>query len=151
MTTTVRLARPQDLHALVGFNRALAHETEGLSLDVERLTEGVRHLLADDRYGFYTVAERDGEVIGSLMITYEWSDWRNGLIWWIQSVYVLPDHRRQGVFSELYANARRLANRAGEVRALRLYVEKENRSAQKTYQDLGMNETHYRLFEAESP
>lgn len=148
---TVRRATAEDIPSLVRFNQGIARETEDLELDEGTLTEGVRRLVAEDRHGFYTVAEIDGRPVGSLMITYEWSDWRNGVIWWIQSVYVIAEHRRQGVFSALYENVQRLAQESGEVRAFRLYVEKENTVAQQTSQRLGMKETYYRLFESDSP
>ena len=88
-------------------------------------------------------------MVGSLMITYEWSDWRNGVIWWIQSVYVRAENRRQGIYTALYENARSLARESGDVAAIRLYVEKGNEVAQQTYSKLGMKETYYRIFETE--
>ncbi|MGY8689910.1 MAG: GNAT family N-acetyltransferase, partial [Verrucomicrobiales bacterium] len=130
---------------------AISRETEDKELDAETLTRGVIRFLSQDHYGFYTVAEIDGEVAGSLMITYEWTDWRNGVIWWIQSVYVSAEHRRKGIYTALYENARLLAGDASDVRAIRLYMEKDNEVARQTYQKLGMQETYYRIFEAEYP
>ena len=144
----IRRANKADVDALVDFNQRIAMETEGVALDAATLNGGVDRFLERDRYGFYTVAEKDGEIVGSLMITYEWSDWRNGVIWWIQSVYVRKDHRRQGIYTALYENARRLAAAAGDVCVFRLYVERENEIAQQTYRKMGMHETAYRIFEA---
>jgi GNAT superfamily N-acetyltransferase len=143
----LRLAEARDTQALVEFNRAMARETEAKELAVDVLTAGVENLLRSPQYGFYVVAEYDGEVVASLLVTYEWSDWRNGLFWWIQSVYVRPEFRRQGVYRRLYEFVKSRAANERDVRGFRLYVEKENRIAQQTYERLGMTETHYRMFE----
>ena len=143
----IRLANSSDIDALTELNRGIARETEDRELDYETIYNGVKQFLDQDRYGFYTVAETKGKVVGSLMITYEWSDWRNGVIWWIQSVYVAAGMRRQGVYTALYENVQALAVEAGDVRAFRLYVEKDNDIAQKAYRKLGMDETDYRIFE----
>ncbi len=147
----LRLADEHDVDALVRFNRAMARETEAKDLAVETLTAGVRNLLRNDQYGFYVVAEAaDAEgqqkVVGSLMITYEWSDWRDAVFWWIQSVYVAPEFRRRGVYRRLYDFVK---ERAAEqnVCGFRLYVERENVAAQRTYERLGMTETHYKMYE----
>lgn len=124
----------------------MAWETEGKALDGETVAHGVRAVLDDPSKGFYLVAERDGEPVGGLMVTYEWSDWRNGAFWWIQSVYVEPDARRTGVFRALFASIREQARAAGAV-GLRLYVEVENRRAQHTYASLGMAQCPYHMFE----
>lgn len=147
---TIRAATPDDLETLVTFNQQIARETEDRELDSQILWQGVKRFLESDRYGFYTVAEIDDQVIGSLMITYEWSDWRNGVIWWIQSVYVTAEFRRQGVYTALYENVKRLSENEDDICAFRLYVEKDNHIAQKTYQKLGMKETYYRIFETSS-
>lgn len=144
----IRLACKNDINALVDFNQGIALETENRELDYNILYQGVKRFLEQEKYGFYTVAEIGNRVVGSLMITYEWSDWRNGLIWWIQSVYVTADHRRKGIYSALYENVKQLAAESGEVREFRLYVEKDNQIAQATYQKLGMSESDYRIFEA---
>ena len=149
---TLRLARETDAEALVEFNRAMARETESLELSVETLTAGVRNLLRSPQFGFYVVAERSDEgggfeTVGSLMITYEWSDWRDGLFWWVQSVYVKPQYRRQGIYRRLYEYVKRMAESEPSVRGFRLYVEKGNAAAQATYESLGMKETHYMMFE----
>ncbi len=145
----IRHATPNDLEALIAFNQGIARETEDLELDPTTLRSGIGRFLAQDKHGFYTVAEIDGRVVGSLMITYEWTDWRNGVFWWIQSVYVDPAHRRQGIYTALYQNVQKLAEQEPDVVGFRLYVEKENHAAQQTYQKLGMEETYYRLYEAE--
>ncbi|HEV2707076.1 MAG TPA: GNAT family N-acetyltransferase [Pyrinomonadaceae bacterium] len=153
---TIRRADERDVEALVEFNRAMARETEAKELDVEVLRAGVRGLLDEPRHGFYLVAERrasdandegTAEVVGSLMVTYEWSDWRNGLFWWVQSVYVSPSLRRRGVYRRLYQHVKELAASDASVRGFRLYVERENVVAQRTYEQLGMEETHYKLYE----
>lgn len=146
-TFNLRRADARDADALVEFNLAMARETEAKELAPEVLRAGVAHFIERPRYGFYLVAEDAGCVVGSLMVTYEWSDWRDGLFWWIQSVYVLPSHRRRGVYRRLYEHVKRLAAEAPEVRGFRLYVEKENRAAQATYERLGMDETHYKMYE----
>jgi ribosomal protein S18 acetylase RimI-like enzyme len=143
---TVRRARPEDAAAIAGYNAAMALETENLELDRERLLAGVRRVLADAAKGFYLVAEDSGRVAGQLMITYEWSDWRNADFWWIQSVYVHPEARRGGVFAALYAEAERLARDTGAC-GLRLYVERDNERAQRIYESKGMARTAYEMFE----
>lgn len=143
----LRLAVASDAAVLTAFNRAMARETEGKDLVPEVVAAGVASLLAQPQYGFYVVAEVAGEVVGALLVTTEWSDWRNGLFWWIQSVYVLPDCRRRGIYRRLYQFVKELARDAGNVCGFRLYVERENAIAQQTYRSLGMSETHYRLFE----
>jgi ribosomal protein S18 acetylase RimI-like enzyme len=147
-TFSVRRAAARDREVLVEFNLAMARETEAKELSPEVLRAGVAHFIERPQYGFYVVAEDGGRVVGSLMITYEWSDWRDGLFWWIQSVYVRPADRRRGVYRRLYEHVKRLAAADdGEVRGFRLYVEKENRAAQQTYERLGMSETHYKMYE----
>lgn len=143
----IRQATSDDVDALIAFNQGIARETEDRELDHATLKQGITRFLSRDQYGFYTVAEIDNEVVGSLMITYEWSDWRNGVIWWIQSVYVTPTHRRKGVYTALYQNVRRLADVVGDVCAFRLYVEKDNQIAQQTYRKMGMAESCYLIFE----
>lgn len=132
---------------LVAFNRAMARETEALDLDPETLRAGIRSLLNDPDRGAYWVLEIEGAVVAALMLTREWSDWRNGFFWWIQSVYVRAEHRRRGCYRQLHEHVRELATREPDVCGLRLYVERENRGAQRTYALLGMEETHYRLYE----
>ncbi|MEM6988214.1 MAG: GNAT family N-acetyltransferase, partial [Pseudomonadota bacterium] len=129
------------------FNIRMARETEQLELDRDTVRRGVSRLIAAHERGYYRVAEHDGVMRGSLMITTEWSDWRDGNMWWIQSVYVLPEARRLGVFRALYNDILNAAKRDPDVRCVRLYVERENRAAQATYTGLGMHETPYRVFE----
>ena len=143
----IRRATAADRNTLVEYNRAMALETEGKHLDTDVLSAGVAAALADPNKGFYLVAEIAGEVVGQLMITTEWSDWRNGWFWWIQSVYVREDARRQGVFRVLFQEAERLGRDAGNVVGLRLYVERDNGRAQRTYQSLAMHDAGYRVFE----
>jgi len=125
----------------------MALETEGKVLAEEISSRGVAGLFANPSLGFYIVAESDREVIGSLMITTEWSDWRNGSFWWIQSVYVRPEARRQGVYRSLYSFVRNMADKDPDVCGFRLYVERENSTAQQAYRALGMEEINYVMFE----
>ncbi len=143
----IRIAQKKDTPALVEFNQAMALETEGKRLDSGVLKSGVEAVFDDDKKGFYIVAEEDAEIIGGLLITFEWSDWRNGDFWWIQSVYVRPSHRGRGHYRRLHEHVRGLAAREPDVCGLRLYVERENAGAQATYRALGMYETPYLLFE----
>ena len=147
----LRLARGDDAEVLVGFNAAMALETEGKELLPEVIGAGVRSLLANPAAGFYVLAETEGRVVGALLITKEWSDWRNGTFWWIQSVYVRPELRRGGVYKTLYRHVQRMAANEPGVCGFRLYVERENTRAQSTYTSLGMQETHYRVFEELKP
>lgn len=142
----VRPANLSDLEGIVAGNVALAEETERLHLDPTTLRAGVRALLEARAPGQYWVAELDGHVAGQLLVTFEWSDWRNRAVWWIQSVYVAPDARRRGVFRALYDHAKREAQAAGSG-GLRLYVDTTNLRAQAVYTALGMNGDHYRVFE----
>jgi GNAT superfamily N-acetyltransferase len=144
---TVRHATTEDAVLLARFNAAMAEETEDKTLDPETVRAGVQEMFDDPSRGFYLVAVRDETIIGSLMITTEWSDWRNGVFWWIQSVYVRPEARRQGVFRALYARVRGEAERRDDVCGLRLYVEQGNDAARAAYEKLGMDETHYAMYE----
>jgi ribosomal protein S18 acetylase RimI-like enzyme len=148
---SIRKAEPRDAATLAGFNSAMAMETEGKALIPERVAAGVLRLLNDPSLGFYLVAQRGDEVIGCLMITNEWSDWRNGLFWWIQSVYIEPGSRRQGVYRRLYDFVRELAGADPGICGFRLTVEKDNAAAQKTYRSLGMAPTDYLVYEELKP
>lgn len=148
---TIRRASGEDAQALIEFSCAMALETEKKELLPEVIGAGVNSLLREPGAGFYVVAEADGQVIGALMLTKEWSDWRNGSFWWIQSVYVRPEHRRRGVYTRLYRHVRELAANDPQVCGFRLYVERENAAAQSAYRKLGMEETHYRVFEELKP
>jgi len=147
MTITVRRARIGDAATIAEFNRRMAWETEKKVLDAEKLRSGVEAVFGDPAKGFYIVGEMSGEVVAQLMVTYEWSDWRNGWFWWIQSVFVREDARRGGVFRTLYAEIERQANEAGNVIGIRLYVEKDNARARTTYVNLGMHDAGYSVFE----
>ena len=142
-----RVAVSADAATLAEFNGAMALETESKSLAPEKLLPGVESVLRAPRHGFYVVAEAAGEIAGSLLVTYEWSDWRNGRLWWIQSVYVRPAHRRRGVYRALHEFVRERARATGDVVGIRLYVERENAAARRTYGALGMTETPYRIYE----
>src|SRR3954467_4352019 len=130
-TILVREAAMADINVLIDFNVAMALETERKTLDPRVLSAGVAAVLAEPKRGFYLVAENERDVVGCLMITYEWSDWRNGDWWWLQSVYVRPDARRLGVFRALYAEVERLASGRRDVAGVRLYVERDNLHAQR--------------------
>ncbi len=146
---SVRPATLADLEFLVRGNAQLALESENLSLDIDRLRRGVQALFDDPARGFYLIAEMDKAPAGQMMITYEWSDWRNGMFWWIQSVYTVPEARRRGVFRALYAQAEALAQQRGSVCGLRLYVAIHNRGAQEVYRRCGMKDTAYRVLEVD--
>lgn len=145
MSCSIRLATPSDEDTVVHYNAALAMESEGKTLDPAVLRAGVRAALADPNKGFYVIAERDGKPVGQCGVTFEWSDWRNGWYWWIQSVYVNEGARRSGVFTALYRHIEQLALNDRSVIGIRLYVEKENTRAQKTYLNLGLTEEGYFL------
>ena len=147
METQIRKAEFSDAPVIADFNAAMALETEQIELDRKILRNGVEALLADPSKGYYYLAERDGKIAGQLMITFEWSDWRNADFWWIQSVYVLPEFREQGVFRSLYTFIESLARSRGNVCGLRLYVEKGNVRARRTYETLGMHGSHYEMME----
>lgn len=151
MTTIpiIRRAGTEDIPVIAGYNRALAAETENRDLDEATVISGVSYFLGHPAYGFYIITEIDGYPAAQTMITYEWSDWRNGVIWWIQSVYVAPEYRRRGLYRRLYEWVRTAAQEDGAVREIRLYVDQHNRAAQRTYQALGMSRSHYLLYEAE--
>jgi len=142
----IRSARTSDRPSLVRFNQALARETEAHELSGDVLDRGIRRLMDQPAYGFYVVAtpkEQPDEVIGCTMITYEWSDWRDGVIWWIQSVYVERNWRGQGVFRSLLTHLEDRARREPDVRGLRLYVEDANHHAHRTYDRLGLESASY--------
>jgi ribosomal protein S18 acetylase RimI-like enzyme len=147
----LRLATQADARVLTEFNSAMALETERKQLLPEVIGVGVRALLDNPSSGFYVLAEEGGRVVGALLITKEWSDWRNGSFWWIQSVYVRPEFRRRGVYKALYRHVQALAAQDPGVCGFRLYVERENARAQATYRALGMTETDYRVFEELKP
>ncbi|MFQ5600055.1 MAG: GNAT family N-acetyltransferase [Candidatus Krumholzibacteriia bacterium] len=143
----IRAAKQEDLDALVAGNIAMARETESLDLDAETVRSGVRAVLERSAPGSYRVVEEEGRVVAQLLLTYEWSDWRNRPVWWIQSVYVAPEARRRGLFKRLYGAVVEEARAAG-VAGVRLYVERTNAAAQAVYEALGMDGGRYRVYEA---
>ncbi|HAP35633.1 MAG TPA: GNAT family N-acetyltransferase [Bacteroidetes bacterium] len=149
MAISIRKALRTDAQTIAEFNAAMALETEHLQLDVLRLILGVNGLFDNAEKGFYLVAELNGAVVGQMMITYEWSDWRNGIFWWIQSVYVQPEYRAQKIYRTLYEHSVALAKEQQNVCGLRLYVEKENERAHHVYEKLGMSLTNYDMYEVD--
>ncbi|RTR40755.1 GNAT family N-acetyltransferase [Shewanella canadensis] len=143
----IRKGQQSDLSALIQFNQAMAMETEELALDSHLLNKGVNTLLSQPEKGFYLVAEVDNEIVGSLMVTFEWSDWRAKDYYWIQSVYIRPENRRQGIYGKLYQAVKDIAEENGGAASFRLYVEQENTKAQQTYQALGMEQSYYLMYE----
>jgi GNAT superfamily N-acetyltransferase len=143
----VRPATPADIDTLAAFNLAMALETEDKALDRVLLRQGVAAVFEDSRRGFYRIVEDAGEAVGALLVTFEWSDWRNADWWWIQSVYVRPPERGRGAFSALFSVVEAEARAAGAC-GLRLYVERDNARAQQSYRRLNMDESHYLMFEA---
>ena len=149
MTDNIRYrdANLRDLLDIVNFQIAMARETEDFDLHRHVVTRGVEAVFEDRQLGRYFVAESGSDVIASLLITPEWSDWRNGVVWWIQSVYVKPDHRRKGIYAGLYQHVKRIAESNESVKGIRLYVDRRNTAAQDVYRRLGMNGDHYQVFE----
>ncbi len=147
MTIRVRRAAAADAKIITDFNSAIARETEHLDLDRKRLLRGIKALLNDPLKGYYILGEVDGQIAGQLMITYEWSDWRAAMFWWVQSVYVLPEFRGAGVFSRLFHFVEKAARKNKSVCGMRLYVEHGNARARQTYEHLGMKQANYRMYE----
>ena len=142
-----REANRRDARDIIEFQLAMARETEEIELNRHVTARGVEAVFEDRTLGRYFVADSGDQLIASLMITFEWSDWRNGIVWWIQSVYVRPEFRRQRVYGGLYEFVKRLADSNETVKGIRLYVDERNGSAQEVYKRLGMNGDHYRVFE----
>lgn len=145
----IRLAERSDIDALVGFNQAMALETEDKSLDSAVLTSGVSAVFDDPNKGFYVVADDAGSAVGGLLVTFEWSDWRNKWFWWIQSVYIQPEFRGRSIYRLMYAYVKGLAADRSDVCGFRLYVERENNHAQRVYEKVGMHASHYLAYEEE--
>lgn len=147
----VRLASPADLDVLVEFSAAMALETEARRLDHARLRLGVRAVLESTDHGFYVVGERHDldshQVVGQLLVTYEWSDWRNATFWWVQSVYVHPTWRRQGIYRQMHQHITNMARAREHVCGVRLYVEEHNETAQQVYRQVGLMPAGYLVFE----
>lgn len=146
-TIKIRLAQLDDAEKIANFNQTMAMETEGKILQPDIILSGVNTLLKNSSQGFYVVAEVNSKVVGCLMITKEWSDWRNGLFWWIQSVFVEKEYRRRGIYRKMYEFIKELASNKDDVCGFRLYVEKDNKIAQETYSALGMTQLPYLMFE----
>ena len=151
LEVTIRKAVFSDVDALVRFNLAMATETEGKMLPLPLLAAGVRSVFDDPSKGFYVIAEEDGKPIGGLLVTPEWSDWRNAFYWWIQSVYVEPSSRKRGVYKRLQRHVESAARSAGNVCGLRLYVDGSNAAAKSVYEKLGMSASRYDFFESAVP
>ena len=149
MNIQIRRAIPADTERIAEFNAAIARETENLELDRKRLRLGVEAVLRDPAKGFYTVAEVDGHVVGQMMVTFEWSDWRDATFWWLQSVYVQPEYRRQGIYRRLYQHVLDEAKARKDICGVRLYVSKDNVAAQQVYERLGLKKALYRMYEVD--
>ena len=143
---TIVRGEVDDIESIVQFQAKMAMESEGTTLNLEKVTKGVTAAMNDESKGIYWVAKVNGKVIGSLMVTREWSDWNNEWYWWIQSVYVLPDYRKHGVYKAMYSTLKEVA-KENKVSQIRLYVDKTNHPAQQVYQRLGMHESHYLMYE----
>ena len=142
-----RQAGAADIETIASFQCRLAAESENLTLDPGTVRKGVQAVVDDPNRGRYWLAEVDGQTVACLMILHEWSDWRNAAVWWIHSLYVLPEFRRRGVLKALYGRLRSLVEADPSLRGLRLYVEKDNRTAMAAYEALGMDGRHYKLYE----
>ncbi len=144
---SIRVAKRSEIDALVEFNQAMALETEGKRLSSALLRRGVSAIFDDPAKGLYVVAENGARIVGGLMVTYEWSDWRDAWFWWIQSVYIRPEARGQHIYSRMYEFVKTQAQQTGNVCGFRLYVETENAHAQRVYESVGMSRSHYLMFE----
>jgi len=149
MDISIREATAADIDALAAGNQSMANETEGKTLDAETLRRGVAAVIEDPAKGHYWVAIEDAQVVGQIMISWEWSDWRNAMMWWIQSAHVVEKFRRRGVFSALYRYVENEARQNEECGGIRLYVEHNNERAQATYEALGMQHAGYRVMETD--
>lgn len=147
METTIRKATKADIEVLILFQQAMALETESIELDSEIVRQGIDALFDDPSKGKYIVIGLDGVLAGCLMLTYEWSDWRNGTVLWIQSVYIEPQHRGKGLYKLLYNFVKNEVSSDNSLKGIRLYVDKRNTTAQKVYETLGMNGEHYQVYE----
>jgi ribosomal protein S18 acetylase RimI-like enzyme len=143
---TITRGKASDIDTIVRFQADMAMESEGTTLDREKLAKGVTAAINDEAKGIYLVARAEGKAIGSLMLTREWSDWNNQWYWWIQSVYVMPEYRKKGVYKAMYATLKQMARENG-VAQIRLYADKTNLPAQQVYRRLGMEQSHYLMFE----
>lgn len=146
MNLVITRGAPDDIESIVRFQADMAMESEDTTLDNDKLTKGVTAAINDESKGIYLVARAESKAIGSLMLTREWSDWNNQWYWWIQSVYVMPEYRKKGVYKAMYATLKEMAKESG-VSQIRLYADRTNLSAQQVYRRLGMKESHYLMFE----
>ncbi|HOX83025.1 MAG TPA: GNAT family N-acetyltransferase [Chryseolinea sp.] len=144
---SIREAKEKDIPILIDFQQRLADESEGVKLDETILNAGLQAMFDDPAKGIYYVVEDDKEIIACHLITYEWSDWRNGLVWWLQSVYVKQSHRKKGIFKMMYDNILSIIKADPKLIGLRLYVDKTNERAIKVYESMGMDGSHYTVFE----
>ena len=145
----IRIAKRSDADALVEFNQAMALETEGKTLSADVLRPGVEAVFDDTNKGFYVVTECEGRIVGGLLVTYEWSDWRNKWFWWIQSVFIRPEARGKSIYRRMYEFIKQRADEAGNVCGFRLYVENDNHHAMQVYHAVGMQASHYLMYEEE--
>ena len=145
----IRRATINDVSIIAEYNYNLAFETEDKKLDIDVLTRGVKSLIEDESKGVYYLCEIDGKVVGQIMYTFEWSDWRNKTFLWVQSVYVDKEYRQKGVFKSLYNYVKSFCDNDDSIGGIRLYVEKQNKNAQSTYKSLGMIECEYDMYEYE--
>lgn len=143
----IREAKEEDANQIATFQLEMALETENIQLKIETVTQGVQHVFQKPERGVYYVAEINNELVASLLTTYEWSDWRNGTVLWIQSVYVSPTFRKIGIYKKMYQYIQKKVIKLPELKGIRLYADRNNTSAQQVYQKLGMNSEHYQLFE----
>lgn len=143
----IRTAKITDIDSIVEFQLKMANETEGIELHLPTVKNGVTAVIQDIKKGQYYVAEIEGKVVASLLTTYEWSDWRNGTVLWIQSVFVLKEYRRKGVYRSMYSFIKNMVLKEKNLNGIRLYADKSNYPAHKTYKQLGMNPDHYITFE----
>jgi len=147
MKMTIRKAEKNDIRTIAEFQQKMAHETEHLQLDESVLVDGVGSVFDNPSLGFYLLAQDEAQVIASMLLTPEWSDWRNSLFLWIQSLYVIPEYRKKGVFRMMYDHVRNMVSESDEYAGLKLYVDKGNTRAQEVYRKVGMEASHYNLFE----
>lgn len=140
-------AAPAAIHNIVDFQVKMALETENLALDPDTVKKGVKYILENPSAGYYLLAYANRKVVASLMVLYEWSDWRNGNVLWIHSVYVVPEFRKQGIFRQMYAHLREKVEQEHSLKGLRLYVDSDNLTAKAVYEKLGMSSEHYDLYE----
>ena len=151
ISPNIRKATREDIRKIVAFNQAMALETENISLDTQMLWNGVESIFEDESRGFYIVCEHEGSVRASLMITFEWSDWRNGNFWWIQSVFVHPEYRKLGLYKHMYAFIKTQVDAKEDIVGIRLYVDDHNKKAQDVYNKQGMQKSNYQMFEYSKP